>query len=184
MKLKTEKLRFLMLLLLMSGLSSASVWAQRFAVKTNAISWATLSPNIGAEIILSNKVSLDLSATFNPFQFKDYRLHFVQLQPEVKYWFGRPLSQHYIGITGFFANNNLQFRNYFYKGDLFAGGLTYGYAWVLNERWTMEASFGVGAVHYRQFKREAAEKFTSEPNKTGTILAPVKLGLTFSYILK
>lgn len=184
MKLITDKLRLLFLLLLIGGLSITSLKAQRFALKTNALTWATLSPNIGAEIILSNKVSLDLSATFNPFQIKDYRLHFVQLQPEVKYWFGRPLSQHYIGLTGYFVNNNVQFGNFYYKGDLFAAGLTYGYAWVLNERWTMEASFGFGAVHYRQFKREETEKFTATPNKIGTILAPVKLGLTFSYILK
>ncbi len=173
-----------MILILIAVFYSSSLSAQRFAIKTNALTWATLSPNLGVELVVAEKVTLNLSTTFNPFKIKDYKLHFVQVQPEIKYWFGRPLAEHYLGVTGFFANNNMQFNDSYYKGDAYAVGLTYGYAWVLSNRWSMEASLGFGVIHYRQFHRLKDETYPTMPNKTGNKVAPVKIGLSFYYILK
>ena len=42
-----------------------SVYSQKIAIKTNALEWATVSPNISAEFVVSPTMSLDLSASFN-----------------------------------------------------------------------------------------------------------------------
>lgn len=184
MRTSMSAFRLALLISLFLVIGTKPMMAQRFAVKTNSLTWATLSPNLGAEFIVSNKVSIDLSTTFNPFNFKDYSLRFVLVQAEAKYWFGRPFSKHYVGALGLFDNNNFKFKDDYLKGDVYGGGFTYGYAWILSDHWTMDASIGLGVVHYRQFKRKEDESYTASPNKVGTSIAPIKLGLTFSYILK
>ena len=58
--------------LLMSG---TSIYAQvqrneaylpKFAIKTNALYWATSTPNLGFEVGLAKKLTLDISGNYNP----------------------------------------------------------------------------------------------------------------------
>ena len=63
--------------LLMSG---TSIYAQvqrneaylpKFAIKTNALYWATSTPNLGFEVGLAKKLTLDISGNYNPWKFGD-----------------------------------------------------------------------------------------------------------------
>ena len=45
--------------------------AQKWALKTNTLSWAVLAPNIGAELGLSGKVSMELSGSYKPWTVLD-----------------------------------------------------------------------------------------------------------------
>ena len=65
--------------LLMSG---TSIYAQvqrneaylpKFAIKTNALYWATSTPNLGFEVGLAKKLTLDISGNYNPWKFGDDR---------------------------------------------------------------------------------------------------------------
>ena len=67
--------------LLMSG---TSIYAQvqrneaylpKFAIKTNALYWATSTPNLGFEVGLAKKLTLDISGNYNPWKFGDDRLN-------------------------------------------------------------------------------------------------------------
>jgi len=42
-----------------------------FALKTNILEWATITPNLGAEVTLAPKWSLELAGSINPFKFSD-----------------------------------------------------------------------------------------------------------------
>ena len=86
-------------------LFSINGYAQKLALKTNLVQWATVSPNLGAEFVLSNHLSLDLSASFNVwFPGSSLDLKHVLVQPELRYWFGRPMSRHYLGATAFYTS--------------------------------------------------------------------------------
>ena len=70
--------------LLMSG---TSIYAQvqrneaylpKFAIKTNALYWATSTPNLGFEVGLAKKLTLDISGNYNPWKFGDDR--------QIKHW--------------------------------------------------------------------------------------------------
>jgi len=52
-------------------LFSLSMSAQHFALKNNLLYDATTTPNLGFEVGLSKKVTLDVSAGYNPFKFND-----------------------------------------------------------------------------------------------------------------
>ena len=66
-----------------------------------------------------------------------------------------------------------------------AAGLTYGYVWVLGDHWNIEATAGsgyvvlpVGSSMIRVFRNLDAV------NDSKTTIAPVKLGVSFVYIIR
>ena len=85
---------FSLLALLLIFLPTA--FGQKIGVKTNALYWATSTPNIGIEVALSPKFTLGLSAGWNLFDLpkKTYddgsvvesKMRHVLLMPELKYW--------------------------------------------------------------------------------------------------
>ena len=50
----------------------------QFAIKTNALYWATSTPNLGIEVGLAKKLTLDISGNYNPWKFGDDR--------QIKHW--------------------------------------------------------------------------------------------------
>lgn len=158
--------------------------AQRVAVKTNIADWITVSPNLGLEFTISNRLSIDLSIAAAPFKIKEdlYYQH-IRLQPELRYWFLSPLTRHYAGITAFYSTYDIGYKKKGYYGDSYAAGLTYGYNRILSRRWNLELSAGVGAIHYRMIRYTPGTPHP-EPNEEGWKIAPVKLGVAFVYILK
>ena len=174
---------FLLFLFFIIG-GAAESRAQFLTVKTNLADWATASPNFGAEFILSQHLSVDLSVTGTPFKIKDdiYLKH-IRLQPELKYWLASPLAKHYVGTTAFYSSYDAGYKQRGYYGDAFAVGLTYGYNWILSRRWNLEVGAGVGVIRYRT-ARYVPGTTPPDPNEEGWKIAPVKLGINFVYVLK
>lgn len=164
--------------------NATDLHAQRVAVKTNLADWITASPNLGAEFTLSSRLSLDIDVAVAPFKIKD-DLYFkqVRLQPELRFWLQSPLSRHYIGVTAFYGTFDIGYKEKGYYGDSYAAGLTYGYNWILSRRWNFELSAGVGGIHYRLGRYTPGTKHP-EPNESKWIIAPVKLGVSFIYVIK
>lgn len=112
------------------------VHAQRVAVKTNALGWLTASPNVEAEFVLGSHVSLNIGIAANPISTDNFKTTFTHFQPEVRYWLNRPMVSHFLGITAFVNNFDMMVKDVHHKGDAYAAGLTYGYAWVLGDHGT------------------------------------------------
>ena len=65
--------------------NTANSYAQKVAVKTNLLYDATTTMNLGLEIGLGKKWSLDLSGNYNPWKFDDEtRLRHWGVQPELR----------------------------------------------------------------------------------------------------
>ncbi len=69
-------------------LTSISLSAQNITVKSNLLYDALVTANLGTEISFSPKWTLDLSANYNGWTFKDNKKwkHWM-VQPEARYWF-------------------------------------------------------------------------------------------------
>ena len=116
--------KILLLIIGIIGLS-ASASAQNVAVKTNALYWMTTTPNLGVEVALSNKVTLDVSGAYNPWTFKDdKKMRFWLVQPEVRYWFCEKFEGHFIGVHAHGAQYFGGFDKKRYDGYLAGGGLS------------------------------------------------------------
>lgn len=158
--------------------------AQRLAIRTNVPEWGISSPNLGLEFALNNKLSLEFTGALCPFRLKD-NLYFKhgRAQSELKYWFENILFRHYVGLMGFYSSFDLGYKQKGAFGDSYAFGFTYGYDWVLSRRWNLELSAGLGALHYRT-ARYTPPAPHGEPDRSGWKAAPIKLAVSFVYIIK
>ena len=177
-----KSVRTLLLFLLSCSFLPAA--AQRIAIETNTVQWATMAPNIGFQLFLSERISMDFSVGGCPFKLGKFQPKYILVTPQVRYWFGRPLTGHYVGVLAPFTDYNMRFNENMYKGEAVGFGASYGYYWVLNRRWSMGVTAGVGVARYRQFKYKHGEERPQEPNQVGWTAAPLNLAFNFSYILK
>lgn len=162
--------------------------AQQVGVKTNALMWAAMTPNVGCEIVVGEHSSIDLSAFghIRPYGL-DSRL--VAFQPEYRYWFnGRPMVREYIGASVMLANYDMNVARYVYDGNAVSLGLTGGYAFVLSSRWRLDLCAGFGVLFFSQKQYYETDDYfvdkTIAANSYGYKLFPPKLGVSFTYIIK
>ena len=149
--------KVLFLFLLLAGMTN--VYGQKFAVKSNLLYDATATINLGVEVGLSKKWSLDLSGNYNGWMLGDEaRFKHWLVQPEARYWLCEKFNGHFFGVHAHYADYNVgglkilgeNMENHRYQGHLYGAGLSYGYQWLLSNRWSMEAVIGVGAFGGRQ----------------------------------
>lgn len=156
--------------------------AQRIALKTNALYWATLTPNIEFEARLAPKVTADISVAGNFAKIKQYNLIFASVEPEIRFWPERPMARHFIGVAAMMTNYQLKFEQTHHYGDALGAGLVYGYAFVLNQRWNIETSLGVGLAKYQE--KRFRDIRPDKTNNEGWAVVPMRVGITLSYILR
>lgn len=79
-----------------------------FAIKTNALYWATATPNLGVEFALSEKWTMDISGNYNPWKWSGNKKfkHWL-VQPELRYWLCDRFSGHFFGVHAFYAQFNM-----------------------------------------------------------------------------
>ena len=175
---------FSLLLLIAAGREAC---AQQFAVKTNALFDAALTPDIGVELVTGEHSSVALSVFGH---WKPYGINskMISVQPEFKYWFnGRPLVREYIGATAFATAYDINVNNHVYTGNAVSLGITGGYVFPLNDRLNIEFSGGFGLLFFRQKQYLSNLSYNPEfspVNAYGYKLFPSKLGVTFIYIIK
>lgn len=172
-------------------LFSSKANAQQVGVKTNALSWALLTPNAGCEVVLGERSSLDLSVSghFKPYGV-DSKMFIVQ--PEYRYWFsGRPMTREFVGVSAMVADYDMKLARHVYDGSAFSMGLVGGYAFYLNQKWRLELCSGFAVLyfnHKQYYKDDHYDDYfigqESSANSQGYKLLPAKLGVTFTYIIK
>ena len=182
---KSIKAFFVGLLLTASACVCQEASAQRVALKTNTIDWVAMSPNLAFEARLSRRMSVQLSLAGNPFPFHpfDIKLSNFRVEPELRYWFNRPMARHFMALLLTAATYSLGFKDRHINGDAVAAGFSYGYALVLSRHWNMEAEVGVGVAHVKAFDYRG-EECPKEKNLSKIMPVPVRLGLSFAYIFK
>ena len=145
MSFRLKALTLVVLLGMAGGIENVS--AQQLAVKTNLLYDATTTPNIGVELGVGKKHSMQLYYGLNPWKFntdngKKFFKHWM-LAPEYRYWFCHRFQGSFVGVHGLggefnAANVKLPFgmykglRDHRYEGWYIGGGVSYGYQWVLS----------------------------------------------------
>ena len=139
--------------------------AQKLAIKTNFLSDVTTTFNLGVEMALNAKWTLDISANYNPWEFADNKKwkHWL-VQPEARYWLCEKFDGHFFGIhlhggqynvgniktsLKFLGSDFSQLKRYRYEGWFTGAGVAYGYSWILGRHWNIEAEIGLGYAYTR-----------------------------------
>lgn len=141
---------------------SANASAQKVAVKTNLLYDAFASPNIGAELGVAPKWTVELSGNFNNWSINNHLWKHWFVQPEVRYWLCERFGGHFFAahaIAGEFNFGNIS-NSFSMLGSDFSGitdkryqgwgaglGVGYGYSWILAKHWNVEAEIALGWIY-------------------------------------
>lgn len=175
--------RMIFFLLLVVMLIGQTARAQDVALKTNGLLWATTTPNVGVELALAPKYTLELAAAYNPWTFKDdKKMRFWLVQPEAKYWFCEKFEGHFVGLHAHAAQYYGGFGDTRYDGYLAGGGITYGYDWILSPHWNLEAAIGVGYARLWYKESPRIHCLKCEEDRTRNYFGPTKVAISFTYI--
>lgn len=199
--------KVLFLFVLLAGITNA--YGQKFAVKSNLLYDLTTSMNLGAEIGLNNKWTLDISGNYNPWgpfggefgyvyvdeagvESKEGRFKHWMVQPEIRYWTCEKFNGHFFGLHLHYADFNVgglkhlsdNMKNKRYQGYLYGAGLSYGYQWLLSNRWSMEAVIGLGWAHLEYDKYPCANCGTREKKDSKDYFGVTKAAVSIIYFIK
>lgn len=173
--------RYLLFMLLL--VSASFSYGQKLAIKTNIPVWFTATPNVGLEIGLHRKWTLDLDGAYNPWTYSDDRkMRFWLVQPEVRYWFCEKFEGHFVGLHVHGAQFFGGFKEKRYDGYLAGIGLSYGYSWILSPHWSIEANIGLGYTRlwYKESPRIPCTKCYVD--KVMHYVGPTRVGITVMYL--
>lgn len=136
-----------------------------WGLKTNALYWSTATLNLDVEIGVGKKHTLDISRGYNPFDFSDEKKfkHWL-VQPEFRWWLCEKFNGHFLGLHAHYGEYNVggwkmfsNLENHRYQGRLYGVGGTYGYQWILGDRWNLQAAIGLGYARLDYDKYECGD---------------------------
>ena len=181
-------------------------FAQEFAVKTNLAYDAMTTPNIGVEIGLRGRSTVNIVYGLNPWSFGSgdngvrKAKHWV-VQPEYRWWHCSKFNGSFIGVHAlggqlnasnvnlpipgfFFSGENLQkgVKDHRYEARYAGAGFTYGYQWILGRHWNFEAEIGAGYIHAWYDKYACDECGAKIANGGTNYVGITKIGLSLLYI--
>ncbi len=186
-------------ILLLLLLSCLPLVAQRVAVKTNLLYDAALTPNIGVELGIGRKSTLQGYYSLNlwnntPHRNKQFK-HWQALG-EYRWWPCSKMNGHFVGVHvmgGEFNMKRVHFKLPFYnwpadlkekryEGWNVGAGFTYGYQWMLSRHWNLEASIGVGYQRFEYKKFPCEDCGTMEEKGHKNYFGPDKAVIAIMYV--
>jgi len=175
----TTKVMKRWILLLGICLMGLTGYSQTLGIKSNLLYDATSTINLGVELALSDKWTLDISGNINPWAFPqrkintsgqilqqyDAMMKHWMLQPELRWWSCEKFNGHFIGVHahgGMFNVGGMTFlpdtwgakgvQIKRFEGWMAGAGLSYGYHLILSSRLSLEFSLGLGYAFMRYDK--------------------------------
>lgn len=190
--------RFLLCLLTLALFLSGGTraFAQQLVLKTNALYWATATPNAALEFALGKKTTFAVEAGMNPWTFSDEKkLKHWLVQPEFRFWNCEAFNGSFWGIHALGGQFNAggiklplgvfpSLEDNRYQGWAAGGGLTYGYHRMLSRYWSIELSAGMGYLYIDYEKYKCAECGMATKNASRHYIGPTKIVVSLIRILK
>lgn len=167
-----------------------------FGLKTNVLSALYTTFNLSGEVRIAPKYTIELSLSYNPWTFSDNRkLKHIMVRPEYRYWLTRPFREHYFGAYLHYSRFNISDFDYPFgpypsepderlQGDLYGGGISYGYQWMFSSFFSIEFSVGLGYSYATYHSYECGECGDRMEKGSKHYVGPDKVGISLLYIIK
>lgn len=124
-----------------------------FALRTNLLRWATLTPDLGIEWRISRHAGILVNGSWTSWTWndKDRRYALWEVSPEVRYYIG---EARHLGVMYKAGQFNYKLSATGKQGDLMGGGITGGYQLKLNNALSLDFNLGLGYIHadYEKYK--------------------------------
>ena len=167
------------------------------ALKTNLLYWTTQTPNLGVEIGLGKKSTLEIAGGFNPWKNeatpeKNKKLLHGIIRPEFRYWFCERFEGHFVGLNAFYADYNISNHDVLwlfdkenrYRGTAYGAGIDYGYHWAIGRRWGLEFHIGVGYARLSYDKFSCRWCSTESVPETKNYFGPTRAGISLVFLIR
>jgi len=166
-----------------------------FALKTNLLHDLTTSLNLGVELKIIRKITLDMPFTLNPWTYnraENTKSKFFLAQPELRFWSCEAFNGHFFGIHGHYAYYNVghlpfppfpeTMNLHRFEGKLLGAGVTYGYHWLVSPRWSIDAEIGAGYARlwYDKFPCYACAKLIAHEQRN--YFGVTRAGISLLYL--
>ena len=124
-------------------------------------------------------------------KFDDITWRHYLVHPEVRYWLCNRFNGHFFGLHAHAAWYNVggisfidHLKHNRYQGYLYGAGVSYGYQWILGNRWNLEATVGGGFAILNHKKSPIADCCITTPRYKQTYWGVTKIGISLIYIIK
>lgn len=169
-----------------------------FAMKTNLLyGLGTLTPNLSMEFGLGMHTSLEVGASYNPWNLKgslesNRKLVHMIIKPEFRYWTCERFTGHFFGAHAIYGRYNIGTyevpalfeKEYRYNGYAVGGGITYGYSLPFAKRWSVEFAVGVGALWLSYDRFDCAACDSDPTPMTKTYFGPTNASISLVFFIK
>lgn len=179
--------------------------AQEVGIKTNLLTDAALSPNLGIEFGLAKHWTLEIDGQINawtPFHNKahgDISWKHWFVSPEARWWFCEKFQGSFFGLhllggqfntynihnhISFLGQHIKELSDYRFQGWFVGGGIGYGYAWALSKHWNIEAEVAIGYAYmrYDRYHLDCNCDNDALKNKPHNYFGLTKLALNLEYL--
>lgn len=168
------------------------------SLKTNLLHAATLTPNLGMDIGLGKKTSLELFAAYNPWKREgtlenNRKIAHLVVRPEFRWWLCERLNGHFFGVNAFYWQYNIGGYNVplfgfkkdlRYEGRAVGAAVTYGYHLPLHKRWGLEFSISAGAAYMDHDIYDCAVCSGVTDSKTKWYVGPTNASASLVFIIR
>lgn len=155
------------------------------AVKSNLLYDAFLNVNVGVEVKVERRWSVDIMFDYNNWTLSHGRRwrHWI-VQPEGRLWLGEALEGVFFAGHLFGGQFNVMFGNRGrWQGPAVGFGAGFGWAWRLGSRWSLEAELALGYARYFYDKYECGSCGQKIAHRTRNYFGPTKAALSVVFLI-
>lgn len=120
-----------------------------FALRTNLVHWAALTPNLGVEVrLFDQRLGLLFNYDWADWTWKnDTRKHTISMMnPEIRYYMGENRNW-YLGVETHHAIFDIKYNDDLGRiGNFNGGGIIGGYRWDISRAFAMDFNLGIGCT--------------------------------------
>lgn len=189
------------IVLIVCLITAASASAQgEVGIKTNLLYGGyTLTPNIGLEIGLGKRTTLDISGGYNWLNLdgaknNNKKLVHWMVQPEFRYFLCEKFNGHFFGVHALYSQYNIGGHNlpmlfgkgskdFRHQGWAAGAGVSYGYQLMLGRSWNLEFNIGVGYAQLKYDKYNCPKCGDKVGTETKHYFGPTKAGVSLIWII-
>lgn len=181
------RIKFLLVLLLLVG-AKTSLNAQRIALTSNVLEDIVLTPNIGVDIVVSDRQSLTLDTSIAPYKVSNnFYNKCMTFRAGYKFWLDQAFYAHYIGVDAIASSSDFKILNTNFKSEYVGLGVGYGYSFILGKRMNFVPCIGVGLAYgksYEGYDHMVKPGVGVEALATNRLIPIItRFGITIEYVL-
>ncbi len=175
--------KLLLILISLTSLHTAS--AQFCSARINLLSALTATAEVGLDIALTDNITLDIAARYNPLTTPRLALSHYGAEVGARYWLFENFVGHSLGSQVGWFNYDVGGEHYRYDGAGYTWGISYAYAWILSIHWNIALEAGGALCYSRDTQRDlTADDWAVEyiRHARRLTLIPHRIGVTLNYL--